>query len=303
MALADFIPQIWNAMFLSKLRNNLVWGSVMNSNYEGDIASAGDTVKIPSSTTTVTVRDYTESTDIADPEEANGTTQDLLIDKQKYWHFYVDDIHEVQTRPDLMEDAMREASYQMANQMDDDFRATVVGGYNAQRNVSVSVGGDIANLADDDFDIAVLKAFSQIGLRMDEANLPREGRWSVVGPKLLKRLTDRFSIQGNSSGIFVPATSESTLRNGFAGTLLGFELRVTNKVDTVDIGSGQNAKEHDRYWFGQGTEANTRAMQIAETEAYRPERRFGDAVKGLAVYGSKQTLPARLFTLSMQTEA
>ena len=294
MAIADFIPQIWAARFLSKLRNNLVWGSVMNSNYEGEIRSAGDTVKIPSSSTNITVRDYTESTDINDPEEANGTTQDLLIDKQKYFHFYVDDIHAVQSRPDLMDDAMREAAYQMANQMDNDYRTTVVGGYNASRNVAVS-----SDIAQDAFDIEVLKAFSMIGLMMDEINLPSAGRWAIVGPKLIKRLTDRFAISGNSSGIFVPATSEEALRNGFRGRLLGFELRATNKVDTVTIAS----KKHDRYWFGSGTEANTRAMQIGEMEAYRPEKRFGDAVKGLNVYGSKQTLPARLFTLSMRTQA
>ena len=300
MAIADFIPTIWNARFLSKLRDALVWGAVMNSNYEGDIASAGDTVKIPSSTTSITVRDYTESTDIADPEEANGTTQDFVVDKQKYFHFYVDDIHRVQARPDLMDDAMREAAFQMANTVDNDFKDTITANTNfdAGRNVAVS-----SDPSADAFSAQVLEAFTRIARVMDEANIPREGRWAIVGPKLVELLTNRFAVQGNSNGIFLPATSESNLRNGFSGTLLGFNLMLTNKVDTADIGAGQNAKEHDRYWIGSGNEANTRAMQIVETEAYRPEKRFGDAVKGLQVYGSKTVLPARLFTLDMRTEA
>ena len=49
-----------------------------------------------------------------------------------------------------------------------------------------------------------------------------------------------------------------------------------------------------RIWCGRGNEAVTFASQIVENEAYRPERRFGDAVKGLNVYGVKAVLPARL---------
>jgi hypothetical protein len=36
------------------------------------------------------------------------------------------------------------------------------------------------------------------------------------------------------------------------------------------------------------------AEQIVETEAYRPERRFGDALKGLHVYGGKIMRPTEM---------
>lgn len=294
MALSNFIPTLWTARFLSKLRDNLVWGSVMNSNYEGEVRSAGDTVRIPTSTTSITVKNYTESTDIAAAEQANGTTQDLVIDKQKYFHFYVDDIHEVQTLPNLMDDAMGEAAYQMADQMDDDFKATYIGGYDATRNVTPTY-----NANEDTFVPAILRAFTQQARVMDEANLPRAARYAIIGPKLLELLTNRFAISGGANAVFTPNLSESNIRNGFVGDLLGFRLLVTNKQDTVDIGG----KAHDRIWLGVGTEANTRAMQITEVETYRPQLRFGDAVKGLNVYGSKQVLPARLYTISMRTEA
>ena len=299
MAVAAFIPQIWSARFTDKLRDALVWGSVMNSAYEGDITAAGDTVKIPTSTTTITVRDYTESTDIADAEEADGTTQDLLIDKQKYFHFYVDDIEEAQTRPNTMDDAMGEAAFQMANAQDNDYRTTITGGFNASRDTAVSVALDAA---DDAYDIALLKAFTQTGLAMDEANVPQEDRWGIVSPFLRKRLTDRFAISGNGAGVYVPATAEQTLRNGFIGNLLGFRLMVTNKVPEITTGSGQSQVTSDRFFLGQGTSASTRAEQLVSIEAYRPERRFGDAVKGLRVYGSKLVHPSRIFTITARTQ-
>jgi hypothetical protein len=38
------------------------------------------------------------------------------------------------------------------------------------------------------------------------------------------------------------------------------------------------------------------AEQILEVVAYRPEKRFGDAVKGLHVYGTKVIRPAAIVT-------
>ncbi|NLO02799.1 MAG: hypothetical protein GX126_10860, partial [Bacteroidales bacterium] len=47
------------------------------------------------------------------------------------------------------------------------------------------------------------------------------------------------------------------------------------------------------------------AEQIIETEAYKPERRFGDALKGLHVYGAKVVKPNELaiglFTESIES--
>jgi hypothetical protein len=43
--------------------------------------------------------------------------------------------------------------------------------------------------------------------------------------------------------------------------------------------------------------AMTFAEQIDKTEAYRPEKRFGDAIKGLHVYGGGVVQPGALGTL------
>lgn len=45
--------------------------------------------------------------------------------------------------------------------------------------------------------------------------------------------------------------------------------------------------------------ANTYAEQILEVEAYRPEKRFADALKGLHVYGSKVVRPSGLIVSSV----
>ena len=60
-SIANFVPQIWTARFLQALNNASVFGALVNRNYEGEISAAGDTVKIPTMTSSVTVRDYTRA--------------------------------------------------------------------------------------------------------------------------------------------------------------------------------------------------------------------------------------------------
>ena len=46
MAITNFIPELWSANILLELQKNLVYGSAVNRDYEGDIANYGDTVHI-----------------------------------------------------------------------------------------------------------------------------------------------------------------------------------------------------------------------------------------------------------------
>ena len=122
---ANFVPNIWAARFLSRLMEALVWGRLVNRNYEGDIAAAGDTVKVPVPATSITVHDYAIDTDIADADLGNGSTVDLNIDQMKYTNFYLDDVDRAQSTPDVMDEAMRWAAYQMALQIDTSIRTEV----------------------------------------------------------------------------------------------------------------------------------------------------------------------------------
>jgi len=284
MAISAFVPKIWSARFTTKLRDMLVWGSVANTQYAGEIQAAGDTVKIPTSATSITVGDYTVGTDINAAETADGSTQDLVIDKQKYFHFKVDDINAVQSRPALMDDAMQEAAYQVAKQIDDDIRAVFSPAYAAARNVEVA-----GALTDDSTGEDLLKAFITQKAAMTRLGLPLQDRWAIVSPEFIGAM-ERHFLAKPADGVFLPSTAESTLRNGFSGTLLGYRLLSTQNVATVT--------NKQRIFMGQGTEAVTHASQIGKVEAYRPERQFADAVKGLYVYGTKLVIGARLFFIT-----
>ena len=57
MAINTFFPTIWEARLLLHLDKSLVYGNLVNRDYEGDIRQAGDTVKI-NQIADITVSDY-----------------------------------------------------------------------------------------------------------------------------------------------------------------------------------------------------------------------------------------------------
>ena len=139
-----------------------------------------------------------------------------------------------------------------------------------------------------------LEAVIKLKRTMTVAKMPQDNRWLMVHPDVIQGL-DTYFLTENPAGIWLPA--EGVLRNGFAGTLLGFQLLVTERCpDAANIGSDPAW----RLYASIGTEAYTFANQITESEPYRPELRFGDAVKGLMVYGSKMVRPALVWSIAVK---
>ena len=285
MALADFIPAVWSARFTSRLYANWVYAGLCNRNYEGEIAERGNTVKIPTASTNIVVGDYAVGSDINAAQQTDGDTQDLVVDQQKYFHFIVEDLTRVQSAPNVLDENMDIAARQIAQTVDGYLQGVFAGAFADARAIKT------ANKADAT-DQAILESFISMRRLMTENYIPLMGRWAVIHPRILERLEKHFIAQGGSAaGVFAPATADMTVAGGFAGMLLGFNLYVTTEIPT----SGAGAEQKLRCPFGQGMLGVTFAEQITEIEAYRPELRFGDAIKGLFVYGAKAAEPKYVF--------
>src|SRR5262245_53099955 len=109
MAINNFIPQVWSAALLQNLHKTLVYGQlgVINRPYEGQIRQQGDTVKI-TAIGPVSVSDYAKNTDIGGAETLTDAQTVLVVDRQKYFHFFIDDVDDAQAAGDVLEEAMRE---------------------------------------------------------------------------------------------------------------------------------------------------------------------------------------------------
>ena len=84
------------------------------------------------------------------------------------------------------------------------------------------------------------------------------------------------------------------LENGCIGTVGGCKIYVSGNIATV------NDTTNKKVWhkcMARTRRAIAFAEQLSEIEAYRPEKRFADAVKGLHLYGAKVVYPSELILL------
>lgn len=267
MSIRNFVPVVWCAQILENLNKAHVYVNLMNRDYEGEIKNFGDTVKI-NQLGRITVKEYVKGQDMEDPEAITGEQQTLVIDQARYINFEIEDIDNAQTNPKLMAEATAEAAYEMAEDSDEFAANLMYLGASADN----AIGSD-----DEPVVITAENAYEKLvdlGVKLTKRNVRRTGRWVVVPPEyegfMLK--DDRF-VKGGTD------FTKEKLENGLVAKAAGFEIYVSNNVPNTD-----GAK----YKIIAGTKQGASfAEQILKLEAYRPHKRFSDALKGLHVFGAK----------------
>jgi N4-gp56 family major capsid protein len=280
MAVDGFRPEIWSAAILTNLRNELVYASLCNSDYEGDIQQAGDTVHI-TSIGSVSTRAYTELTAIT-WDEVSDTQQDLLIDQKRYFALKVDDVERKQALP-FLDEATQEAAYALRDNADSVVSAAMYAAVNGGAN---DLGAKVADIWDNSgYGILV-----DLATTLDRDNCPSDNRWVVVSPEFHGALLqDNRFIDASASG------STEPLRNGFIGRAAGFNVFKSNQTPDPTASTYAVIAGHPS--------ATCYADQILETEAIRLQDFFGDGIRGLHVFGVKVVRPTCLALASVTVQA
>ena len=278
MSITRFRPEIWSANLLVALRKRLVYAGpgVVNRDYEGDIQAAGDTVRI-TSISDPTVQNYVANVTAIAPEELTDAQRTLVIDQSKYFAFFVDDVDQRQAKGNVIPEAMRRAAYKLADGVDQYVAGLYTGIQTANVLYSTGAAQNVFTTATDAYD----KVLVPLRTALARANVPTEGRFVIVSPEFHARLLlDGRFIKVNESG-----TSES-LRNGMVGRAAGFDILESNNVP--------NPTGNVHAIIAGTSMALSFAEQVNKTEAYRPEAKFADAIKGLMLYGAKLVRPEGL---------
>lgn len=273
MSIATFIPTIWEARLLAHLDKALVYGNLVNRDYEGDIRQQGDTVKI-NQIADITVRDYKKGTDIT-IDDVDGTPTTLTISQDKYFAFKVEDVDAAQANVNLVDAAMARASYAMRDVVDQ-----YIASFHASAGVTDGLGNDTTPLSI----TSATKAYeSLVDMKgaLDDANVPADGRFVVVPSQFYGFMLkdSRFVAAGTTK-------TDSVLANGYIGTAAGFQIYQSNNVPNT---------KGAQYKILAGTRAAISfAQQITSTEALRMEKAFSDMVRGQLVYGAAVVQPKAL---------
>lgn len=270
MSVKNFIPTLWSARLLANLDKKFVYAGCVNRDYEGEIKSLGDNVKI-SKLGDITIKDY-DGSDIDAPQDVTSTQVTLTIDKAKYFNFVVKDVDQAQANIELVDKYTGRAGVAMGDVID-----TYIAEFTKEAGIkvgsasspkTVTVGSAYDTLVD-------------LKVSLNKNNVPSEGRFVVVPPEFIGLLEKdpRFT-----------EANASVLENGYKGKVAGFDVYESNNVPETA----------GKYSILAGTDmAISFAGQVTEIEAYRPEKNFADAVKGLYVYGAKVVEPKAIACLTI----
>ncbi|MGN8231286.1 P22 coat protein - protein 5 domain protein [Paenibacillus polymyxa] len=272
MSVQNFIPTIWSARLNESLKKNLVYGNVVNTDYEGEIKGQGSTVRI-NSIGAVTIGNYDKAAGIGNPQELDATQKTLVIDQAKYFNFQVDDVDAAQANVNLLDGGIVEASYGLANVVDQ-----YLAGFYTEVKAENTMGNDatpIIPTKDTAYDLLI-----DLGVLLDENNVPESERFVVVPAwyygLLLKDA--RFTKDPN------------IIRTGYVGDIDGMTVYKSNNVPNTGGAKYKIIAGHKS--------AISFAGQVDSVEAFRPEKQFSDAVKGLQVLGAKCIKPEALAVLT-----
>lgn len=263
----NFIPEIWSKKLQAKFYASTVLGAIANHDWEGEIQGAGSKVIIRA-IPTITIGDYGIGGTI-NYQDLTDDKIELLIDKAKYYAFKVDDIDEVQSDIKIVNESTQDASEQMKIVVDTDVLGNV---YADAANVLAST---IVTKS------TVLDWIVDSGVLLDEANVPETGRYLVIPPWIAGMIKKSDLKDASLAG-----DGTSIMRNGRLGMIDRYELFASNNLALTGVSATgtYNIIGGTRHFI-------SFASQFVKTETLRLQQSFGDAVRGLKVYGYKATKP------------
>jgi hypothetical protein len=273
MAISNFIPTIWSETLYSELNKNFVAANHCNRDFEGDIKSKGSVVNI-CGVGDITVKDYTANTDMSNPQELDDSVTKLEINRAKFFNFQIDDVNKAQASPKLMEAAMQKAAEAIANEAD----KYIFSLYSQAGKTIDSTPSDATPLFNTVLQAREFLYENNVG---DNTELFLE-----VSPKIAS-----FLLRDKVNTAYM---NTDALESGYLGSIFGCKIFVCNNVV---VGHETGSEIH--HCILRTKRAIAFADQLSEVEAYRPEKRFADAVKGLHLYGAKVVYPNEMVCLDI----
>jgi hypothetical protein len=272
MAITNFIPEIWEARIERYVRQGTVFEGIINRNYEGEITGTESVVRV-NTVGGVTINDYEKDSDIV-LEELQTAGDEMRIDTKKYWGAKTSDVDSAQINISMLDEAASDAGYKIALLQD----TYILSKY---ADASLTYGTTASPI--DVTTANIFAFFARITRLFDEADLPEQNRWMVIPPWLVEKMV--------LTKIIAATDNTAVIDNGKVANFMGWDLRRSNRIQKVDT-------TKYKLMAGIGTIPISFASALLKTEAFRPEKRFEDAIKGLTVYGGKVMRPDYLMCIT-----
>ena len=278
----NFLPTIFSGKTVAKFYAASVVPAIASTEHESEISRFGDKViirTVPDIAVSPYAMGQTLSVQLPD-----SNSVELPIDKGWYFNVSLDDVAEVQSDLQLLDMYANDASERIKIKVDTDVLANIESGI-ASTNSGTSAGaisGSI-NLGTTASPVQVLnnnvlERIIDLGLVLDEANVPETNRWLVIPAWVAAKIKTSDLKDASLAG----DTGASILRNGRIGMIDRFTVYSSNNLPKTNNGTTDVFR-----MFAGVKEGLAFAAQITNTETLRSERTFGTLLRGLTVYGRK----------------
>ena len=331
----NFSPVIYSKQVQVAFRKASIVEAITNSDYFGEIANMGDSVKVIKEPE-ITVKEYARGTTIT-PQDLDDEEFSLTIDKANYFAFKVDDIEEAHSHVNFQQLATDRAAYRLADLFDQDvlgylsgFKQSAMHGAPDTVNTTVN-GAKAVSTAGTDELLSSMEIMADsfggsssnamgIQARAGGATSATPGSGNCHPLQIvarMARLLDQQNVDTNNRWLVVDPVfcevlkdEDSRLLNGdFGGSGLqnglilnnvhGFKVYMSNNLPSVGTGpsttGGTNASNYGVIVAGHMSSVAS-AEQINKTETYRDPDSFADIVRGMHLYGRKILRPEAIST-------
>ena len=273
MAISNFIPTLWSENLYTQLDAQYIGVKHCNREFVGEIKQKGSVVSIVG-VGAVNVFDYTKDTDMSSPQTLSDSAANLVINQAKAFNFQIDDIDRAQCTPKLMNQAMKVAASALAKTAD----TYIYSLYDKAGKTITEDATTTSNIIDHIID-ARTELFKNNVADADDIVIEVS---PAVAALILKA---KMNLSSDNT---------ETLDCGCIGSVGGCRIYVSNNIATA---TSSNVLYHK--CLARTKRAIAFAEQLSEINAYRPEKRFADAVKGLHLYGAKVVYPNEMVLLNL----
>lgn len=287
MAYENFIPQVWNEAIQRELEGTYVFVEDCNRKYEGDVKKMGDSVRILGTgrPTIRTISRYDDldsdkksnaGDDIEGPEEVQGNDQVMYINNISYFNYMIGDVDRAQAVGGVMDALSKETSEALADTVD-----AYVAGFAVDEQVE-KVNTSAVQVTKDN----VLDLLDTALEKLYENDVkPSTYIVATVSPRFFTLFRRAYTIKSTDN--------DDYLKNGRVARYNNLVIKMSNNVKKTEEGGTDNIMIRTQ-------RAIAFAQPLTHTEAYRPEKKFADAVKGFILYDAKVVRPAEIVNLNVK---
>ena len=299
----NFSPIIYSKQVQLAFRKSTVVGDITNSDYFGEIANQGDTVRIIKEPE-ISVKAYARGTQVT-AQDLDDEDFQLVVDKANYYAFKMDDIEEAHSHVNFMQLATDRAAYRLSDQYDQEVLG-YLSGYSQSSlhsvadavNTSVNGSKSVSTAGSDELLTSMKLIKSSFGNitttsagdhSIPVANVPN-GATSVptatASPmQIVNRMNrllnqqqvdtqDRWLVidpvfmellSDENSKLVNADYAEASVKNGLVlNNLAGFRVYVSSNLPSVGTGAGTSGSANQNANFGVLVAGHGSAIATAE---------------------------------------